>query len=126
MSSPTNFDSAIDYFKQNFNKYVIFYKISYNQGFIESELQDGSILFIRYNPYGEYSFNLIFSTIKYDRIRFDNFDDRWDVSSRPHHFHPRGTKYAFISPMNGEPTHDLAILDDLIDKQLLFDPDLRF
>ena len=107
MSSTTNFDSAIDYFKLNFNKFVIFYKISYNQGIIESKLPDGSILFIRYNPYNEYSFNLIFSNIKYDRIRFDNFDDRWDVSSRPHHFHPRGTKYAFTSPMNGEPTHDI-------------------
>ena len=23
-------------------------------------------------------------------MRFDNYDDRWDVKTRPHHFHKRG------------------------------------
>lgn len=70
----------------------------------------GYKLYIRYNDYDEYFYQLIFSQKPYDRIRFDNFDDRWDVPTRPHHYHPRGQQLANESPMNGDPHNDMPIL----------------
>jgi len=70
----------------------------------------GLILYIRYNDYDEYSYQLIYSQKKFDRIRYDNYDDIWDVSSKPHHFHPKGEKTAIESPMNGDPKYYIPIL----------------
>jgi len=70
----------------------------------------GIVLYIRYNEYGEYGYQIIFSPLKDDFSRFDNFDDRWDVPSKPHHFHKKGDKEAIASPMLGNPTHDIPIL----------------
>ena len=44
----------------------------------------GPTLYIRYNDCGEYSYQFLFSTEEAGFIRFDNFDDRWNVSTRPH------------------------------------------
>jgi hypothetical protein len=52
----------------------------------------GSLLFIRYNQFHEYSYQFFFSQQKNDYIRYDNFDDRWNVASRPHHFHDRNKR----------------------------------
>ncbi|MGQ4874795.1 MAG: toxin-antitoxin system TumE family protein [Promethearchaeia archaeon] len=57
-------------------------------------LRDNTQIFIKYNNYGEYSYSLFFSKRDLDRCRFDNYDDKWDVSTRPHHFHPRFKKEA--------------------------------
>ncbi|MCJ7651843.1 MAG: hypothetical protein MUP85_24850 [Candidatus Lokiarchaeota archaeon] len=43
-------------------------------------------------------------------MRFDNYDDRWDVKTRPHHFHVRGLQYSLESPMLGDPSHHIPIL----------------
>ena len=37
-------------------------------------LKDGTIIFIQYNNYNEYSYSVIFSNSELDRIRFDNYD----------------------------------------------------
>ena len=47
----------------------------------------GSILYIRFNEYNEYGYQLVFTKKINDFVRWDNFDDRWNVSTRPHHFH---------------------------------------
>ena len=70
----------------------------------------GLVLYIRYNDYDEYSYQLVFSQEPFDRIRYDNYDNMWEVNSKPHHFHPRGEKTAIESPMNGDPKHDILIL----------------
>ena len=70
----------------------------------------GFELYIRYNDHGEYSYHVNFSTDPLDRLRFDNYDDHWPVSTRPHHFHSRNEKNARESPMNGEPDHDMPLL----------------
>ncbi len=70
----------------------------------------GIVLYIRYNDYDEYSYQLVFSQEPLDRIRYDNYDILWKVKSNPHHFHLRGEKEAFESPMNGDPEHDIPIL----------------
>ncbi|MFW9988883.1 MAG: DUF6516 family protein [Candidatus Odinarchaeota archaeon] len=70
----------------------------------------GLLLYIRYNDYDEYSYQLVFSQEPLDRIRYDNYDDMWKVKSRPHHVHLRGKQTAIKSPMNGDPNHDIPIL----------------
>ena len=70
----------------------------------------GAQLFIRYNEFEEYGYQLIISKMKYDAIRFDNFDDRWPVSSKPHHLHPKANKPVIESPMVGIPSQDMPEL----------------
>jgi len=67
-------------------------------------------LYIRYNDYGEYSYCVIYSPNPDDQMRFDNYDDIWDLKTRPHHFHVRGMQSVVDSPMSGEPNHDIPIL----------------
>ncbi len=70
----------------------------------------GSRLYFRYNPYGQYSYQLDFSKKLNDRIRYDNYDDTWPISTKSHHFHPQNQKETIESQMNGDPTHDIPIL----------------
>lgn len=55
---------------------------------------NGSTLYITYNDHSEYSYQYLYSLKAFDRDRFDNFDKEWEVSSKPHHYHPRYKKYA--------------------------------
>ncbi|MEE9378210.1 MAG: DUF6516 family protein [Candidatus Lokiarchaeia archaeon] len=73
-------------------------------------LKSGHVLYIRYNEFGEYGYQIIYSPKKNDFSRFDNFDDKWDVSTKPHHLHIKGNKNAIASPMKGTPDHDMPIL----------------
>ncbi|TFG27339.1 MAG: hypothetical protein EU532_07615 [Promethearchaeota archaeon] len=77
-------------------------------------LKDGVEIYIVYNNYDEYSYSIIFSKIEFDRCRFDNYDNLWEVSSRPHHLHPRKTKTAISSSMSGDPQSDIPLLCDLL------------
>lgn len=81
-------------------------------------LKDLTMIFIQYNPFGEYSYSIIFSPADFDRIRFDNFDDKWAVPSRPHHEHIRSSEKVIQSNMNGNPKHDIPILIQVIQKEL--------
>ena len=73
-------------------------------------LNSGVTIYIRYNEFGEYGYQIIYSPQKDDFSRFDNFDDRWDVATKPHHFHKKGSRIAIASPMLGNPNHDMPIL----------------
>jgi len=86
--------------------------LTYNQ--LHIVLIDGIHLYIVYNDHGEYSYSIIFSKLDLDRCRFDNYDEHWKVSSRPHHFHPRKTKEAIKSPMKGLPNQDIIKLVELL------------
>jgi len=77
-------------------------------------LRDDMNLYIRYNNHDEYSHVIIFSKLELDRVRFDNYDDRWNISTRPHHYHPRYLREGFSSPMNGNHEHDIPIFCNLI------------
>ncbi|MFO8020736.1 MAG: DUF6516 family protein [Promethearchaeia archaeon] len=72
-------------------------------------LKSGVVVYIRYNEYGEYGYQIKYSPLKNDFSRFDNFDNRWDVSTSPHHFH-KGDEKVVASPMLGNPSHDIPIL----------------
>ena len=75
--------------------------------------EDGKRLYIRYNDYGEYSYQFFLSSQLSDFIRFDNFDDSWLVTTRPHHWHTQDGN-VIESPMNGIPEEDIPILADKI------------
>lgn len=81
---------------------------------IKINLRNNNLIFIQYNDYDEYGYTIILSKIELDRCRFDNYDDRWNVSTRPHHFHPRYKKDAISSKMNGKPEHDIPYFCKLI------------
>lgn len=76
----------------------------------------GFTLYLRFNDFDEYSYQINFSQKINDRIRFDNYDDRWPVSTHPHHLHPQNEKNAIESQMIGDPTHDIPILVKIIRK----------
>jgi len=77
-------------------------------------LLKGFILYIRFNDFKEYSYQLMFSQQPNDRLRYDNFDDRWPVRTRPHQFHPRYGGAAIESPMTGIPEQDVPLLIQVI------------
>jgi len=89
-------------------------------------LRDNIQTFVRYNNYDEYSYNIIFSKKELDRCRFDNYDDKWEVKSKPHHFHPRSEKEGFSSPMIGDPEIDIPNLCKLIKSGTLLNKEYRF
>jgi len=61
----------------------------------------------------------MFSRKKSDFVRYDNYDDRWNVKTKPHHFHPRNKKPVLKSPMIGNPKYDMPILIQFIKKEAL-------
>ena len=73
-------------------------------------LNDGIEIRMVYNNYDEYSYSIIYSKLELDRIRFDNYDKIWEVSTKPHHYHPRYEKKAVSSKMTGDPENDIPIL----------------
>lgn len=88
--------------------------------------ENGVQIYIRYNLHEEYSYSVIFSDLVLDRVRFDNHDDRWNVPSRPHHFHPRNDKVGYNSLMVGLPSEDVPLLFEFYMNGLLFQPITRF
>lgn len=79
----------------------------------------GYSLFIRYNDFNEYSYQFSYSKKLLHRFRFDNYDDKWNVFSKPHHLHERNSEIGIESPMNGQPDHDMAYLIDYIRKNVI-------
>ncbi len=78
------------------------------------KLKSGTTVFIRYNNYGQYSYIVMFSSQKLDRIRFDNFDNKWEVPSKPHHTHPRHQEKAIESPFKGSSSDNIKFLCSII------------
>ncbi len=83
-------------------------------GRLRVKLNSGIAVFIRYNNYNQYSYVVLFSSQKLDRIRFDNFDDRWEVTSKPNHTHPRYQEKTIESPFKGIPSKDIRLLCNLL------------
>ncbi|MFX0063158.1 MAG: DUF6516 family protein [Candidatus Hermodarchaeota archaeon] len=86
--------------------------------FFKLVFTNGTILYLTYNNFSEYSYQYIYSYKQFDRERFDNYDKNWNVTTHPHHFHPRGVKEGKESPMTGEVDHDLPLLVDFLLKRL--------
>ncbi len=101
---------AKELLEQNMSKNIGHVSIDFTYKKLHIIFIDGIHLHIVYNDHGEYSYSIIFSKIDLDRVRFDNYDDHWKVSSHPHHFHPRKTKKATESSMKGFPKEDMPKL----------------
>jgi hypothetical protein len=93
---------------------------------IDLLLRDNSQIFITYNDHNQYGYQIIFSTRRFDRCRFDNFDKGWSVPTSPHHFHPRMKSDGFASPMKGAPIFDIPLLCQLLLKGDLRSQERRF
>ncbi|MHA2362608.1 MAG: toxin-antitoxin system TumE family protein [Candidatus Hodarchaeales archaeon] len=78
----------------------------------------GSILYIRFNEFEEYGYHLLFSKKKGDFVRWDNFDDRWPVASKPHHFHKRYDAGVSKSSMIGKPSSDIPKIIKFVKDEL--------
>lgn len=114
MSSLQKLDKAKLLLHQYLSIHLISLKFEPKLARIHAILRDNVQLFIRYNNYDEYSYTVIYSKSSLDRCRFDNYDDRWEVTTRPHHFHPRKKKIGIQSPMIGNPEKDIQTLCELI------------
>ena len=84
---------------------------------LKIDLKQQSILYIKYNDYQEYAYQVLISQQASKSFRYDNFDDRWEVSTRPHHLHSAGN-IVEASPMNGDPHHDMPLLIKVLRKKL--------
>lgn len=110
MKSLDNLIKAKDLIYLNLDNLINFSRILYDLERLEIETKDGLRIFIQYNNFNEYSYSIIFSQLKNDFCRYDNYDDRWKVKTRPHHFHLRWKKGVIDSPMTGDPNLDIPKL----------------
>ncbi|MHA1521060.1 MAG: hypothetical protein ACTSRK_12830 [Promethearchaeota archaeon] len=109
MDALEKLNAARDVLLYNFFDKIIEVFLSEEQFTLKLIFLQGERLYIRYNDYCEYSYQFFYSSQLDDFICYDNFDDRWPVSSRPHHLHTKN-KDVIESMMNGEPTHDMPQL----------------
>ena len=100
--------------------YIISFDLDLDAGRLKIIVKNRIIIYVRYNNFQEYSYIVLFSLKKGDRVQFDNFDVRWVVSSRPHHCHPRFKIEAIESQFNGTPKHDIPILCSLVKSKDIF------
>ncbi len=110
MNSRRNLELARKIIITNYNEYIRDLILEKDRPVLKIVFHREIYLYLRFNDYGEYSYNTIFSPNPDDQMRFDNYDDIWDVKTRPHHFHIRGMKKVIESPMKGEPEHDIPFL----------------
>ena len=93
----------------HFGKMIVRSNINLNFERYTIELADGIRINIQYNNFDEYSYSVFFSAAKDDFCRFDDYDDKWKVTTKPHHLHPRWRKDVVGSNMVGDPEHDMPL-----------------
>jgi hypothetical protein len=94
-------------------------------GRIKVTLTDGNVVYVQYNDFDEYAYVVRFSYIIDDICRFDNFDHNWNVSTIPHHFHPRHKDDGLDSPMTGDPEKDIYLFCHFIKSGFLKDDNFK-
>lgn len=106
--------TALKFVQNAFTSNITSYRKDEDRPVISIYFDIGINLYIRYNDYEEYSYQIMFSQDKYDRIRYDNYDDHWLLSTKPHHVHERGKKEAIESKMTGKPEIDMPLLVEIL------------
>ena len=114
MSAISKLLEAKAIFEQLFDKEINTLTLNLDSRKLHIVLSDGIEIYIIYNDHGEYGYNILFSKLDLDRWRFDNYDDHWDVDSRPHHFHPRKKSEVESSKMIGNPKDDIPCLNKML------------
>lgn len=110
MNYSEKLQEALRVLQEDFHKHIISHILSEEKPVLRIEFVNSLVLYIRYNDFNEYSYQLNYSRNKYDRIRYDNYDRHWKVKTTPHHLHERGKHSAIESPMKGIPTEDMQVL----------------
>ena len=113
MSAISKLSEAKVILERLFDKEINSFNLNYDSRKLHVILTDGIQIYIIYNDYGQYGYNILFSNLDLDRCRFDNYDDKWDVDSRPHHFHPRKKIGVESSKMTGTPKDDIPYLYEM-------------
>ncbi len=54
---------------------IVSLKVDEERPLLTIYFKNGIYLYIRYNDFGEYSYQIMVSQDKYDRICYDNYDD---------------------------------------------------
>jgi len=114
MDADAKLNSALRFIQSSFMINITSYKKDEDRPVISINFDNGINLYIRYNDYEEYSYQIMFSQDKYYRIRYDNYDDCWSLSTKPHHIHERGKKEAVESEMTGKPESDMPLLIEVL------------
>ncbi|MFX0139639.1 MAG: DUF6516 family protein [Candidatus Hodarchaeota archaeon] len=111
---------ALDVIQTELQGYIIKTELDLDAGRLKFTLKNRIIIFIRYNNFQQYSYVIQFSLKQDDRVRFDNFDARWNVNSSPHHCHPRFRRDGIESNFSGNPESDLPVLCKIIKNKEIF------
>jgi hypothetical protein len=114
MSSREKLEEARDILMERYRASVREIILENDRPVLKVKLNSEISRFIRYNDYSEYTYLAIFSPEPDDLLRFDNYDNQWDVDTRPHHFHPRGSDTVLASPMQGIPESDIPLFFNAI------------
>ncbi|MFW9992672.1 MAG: DUF6516 family protein [Candidatus Odinarchaeota archaeon] len=114
MSSLDKLNKAKQLIRKSLDQRITSYAYQANHNQLKFTFRDGSVLYVIYNRIGEYAYQLLFSKQSLDRVRFDSMDKEWNVDTKPNHFHPRGDKKGYRSPMIGNPEDDIPELVKLI------------
>ena len=110
MNYSEKLQEALRVLQEELHNQITSYILSEERPVLKIEFVNSLVLYIRYNDFNEYSYQLNYSRNKYDRIRYDNYDRHWKISTTPHHLHERGKKNAIESPMKGIPLEDMRVL----------------
>ena len=124
MSAISKLLEAKDIIEKLFDKDIKSLKLNQDSRKLHIILRDGIEIYIIYNDHGQYGYQVLFSNLDFDRCRFDNYDDQWDVDSSPHHFHPRKQIEGKSSKMTGSPKNDIPYLHKMLKSGYLHQPDL--
>lgn len=126
MDAASKIKDSKDIFEEKIGDLILNLETKIEEFRIDLILRNGHKVCIQFNQYNQYSYSIIFSNLFLDRCRFDNYDDHWKVTTKPHHFHPRYLKEGKKSPMIGEPIKDISLLIDLLVSEKLYLPEFRF
>lgn len=126
MDATSKIKDSKEILEEKIGDIILNLKINIEELRIDLYLRNGNQVCIQFNNYNQYSYSIIFSNILLDRCRFDNYDDHWKVTTKPHHFHPRYLKEGKESPMIGDPIKDIHLLGELLISEKLYLPEFRF
>lgn len=110
MKGRTKLFELLALIQKEYTNKILNFNIDGDRPYIKISFRSGTILYIHYNDYDEYSYQIAYSQTENDWIRFDNFDAHWPVKTNPHHVHWFGQKIVKESSMNGNPNHDFTFL----------------
>ena len=75
-------NSASEILNRELGDSIVSSKKDLEGGRVSILLDNGCRLYVAYNSVGQYAYQIMKSPRESDFVRFDNFDNRWNVSTR--------------------------------------------